>query len=141
MKKLFTRYYLWLAIILLGGYGQLYAGQLTLADIDNEASHSEAGSYASVLNAAAIINYSELHFEKQKETIELSNNEEEEEELSIHDLPFYKKFIALNKYFSHSYSAYFPESSLQNVTKRPPSGKALYSPSVRQFILFRVIRI
>ncbi len=144
MKKLFLQY-LWLSIILLGGYGQTYAHQnIAIAsssstnDISKQA-QDDLDSF-SLRNCVAVINYTAVHFEKQQETIEISQNENEEEELSLHSIPFFKKYTVLNKHLS-SYYAAVPGLSHKSLAKCLPSGRPFHSLSSRQYILFRVIRI
>jgi hypothetical protein len=144
MRKLLMQY-LWLSIILLGGYGQTYAHQnaaIATSSSKSDISKQEQDGLNSfsLRNSAAVINYTAVHFEKQQETIEISQNENEEEELSLHSIPFFKKHTVLNKYLS-SYYAEVPGLSHKSLAKCVPSGRPFHSLSSRQYILFRVIRI
>lgn len=143
MKKTLIRFYLWLSILLLAGFGQLYARQENVSAVLNwQATQGQADVQpTSLLGHIAHINYTTLRFETQHDKIETSNTEEEEEELSIHKLHFFKKLIALNKDFFNSYYANAPGLTYESLIKREPSGKPLHSLSSRQYILFRVIRI
>lgn len=132
-------FYIFLSLLLLGGYGESYAHQDTAK---GQLSHGQSDIHAtSLFEKAAFGNYSALHFETQHDKIETFNGEEEEEELSVHKLHFAKKFIALNKDFLNSYYANAPGLSYDSLIKTVPSGKPFHSLSSRQYILFRVIRI
>ncbi|MEL1245631.1 hypothetical protein AAEO56_15255 [Flavobacterium sp. DGU11] len=145
MKKFLIQSYLWLSVLLLGGHAQSFASQdILLQDTLKNAAEQEFESFhsASFENYAVLINYATLHFEKQNDKIESFDNEEEEEELSISKLPFYKKYVELNKQFSTSYYANTPELSYQSLKKSvPPSGLFLHFTPQRRYIMFRVIRI
>lgn len=141
MKNNLLQFYLWLSIILIGGYGQLYAHQDVSAVAAKTTSKQEGIAAASLHSHAALINYTKVHFEKQQETIELSQNENEEEELSIGKLNFAKKHIALNDYRLSAYYANAPGIFTENPSAPAICIQPFHSLSSRQYILFRVIRI
>ncbi len=140
MKNNLLRFYLWLSVILIGGYGQLYAHQDISATIGKTGASEDGVIAASLHNHAALINYTKVHFERQQETIELSQNENEEEELSIDKL-LIKKDIALNDYRLSAYYSNAPGIFTENPVRQIPSATPFHSLSSRQYILFRVIRI
>lgn len=142
MKNNLLRFYLWLSIILIGGYGQLYAHQDVSAGTSKPFANQEGIVAASLHSHAALINYTKVHFEKQQETIELSQSEnEEEEELSIGKLNFVKKHIALNDYRLSAYYANAPGIFTESPARPAICIKPFHSLSSRQYLLFRVIRI
>ncbi|WP_146185845.1 hypothetical protein [Flavobacterium album] len=145
MKKFLIQSYLWLSVLFLGGHAEAFAKQdAFLQNTPKNSAGKELDSFhsTSIENYAALINYATLHFEKQNDKIESFDNEEEEEELSISRLPFYKKYIELNKQFSTPYYANTPELSYQSLKKSVPTSRPFlhYTPQ-RRYIMFRVIRI
>jgi hypothetical protein len=141
MKNALLRFYLWLTVILIGGYGQLYAHQDFSVAAARTAASQEGVVAASLHSHAALINYTKVHFEKQQETIELSQNENEEEELSLDKLHHFKKDIRLNDYRLSAYYANAPGIFTENPTTPAICPKPFHSLSSRQYLLFRVIRI
>ncbi|MGQ2982858.1 hypothetical protein [Flavobacterium sp.] len=141
MKNNLLRFYLWLSIILIGGYGQLYAHQDVSVAAAKTAANQEGVVAASLHCHAALINYAKVHFEKQQETIELSQNENEEEELSIGKLHFVKKQITLNDHRLSAYYANAPGIFTEDPVRPAICIHPFHSLSSRQYLLFRVIRI
>ncbi|MCW4468640.1 hypothetical protein OGH69_06685 [Flavobacterium sp. MFBS3-15] len=141
MKNNLLRY-LWLSIIFIGGYGQLYAHEdIAVGNLKNTAYKQEGFCAASLHRHVTLINYATLHFEKQQETIEFSQSENEEEELSLDKVNLLRSHIALNKQYLNSYYANAPGIFYENTAAPQICNTPFHSLSSRQYILFRVIRI
>lgn len=117
------------------------ADTANVADEIVSADHHDEFCVSSLFDDAALINYTTQHFEQQQKTIEFSQNENEEEELSVHSHLLIKKTAALYNSFLSSYYSQTPAHLYQGLTKSHPSGRPFHSLSSRQYIVFRVIRI
>lgn len=143
MKKLLTKYYLLLALILLGAAGKTYAlpaaavshAQQSLIGDSNDRLHTLLYGYTSIEN------YNLPHFEKQTDKIETSNNEEEEEELSLHKILLGKKIIASESAYLRNYYTPVLKIARDTYVKFCPSGSHFHSLSSSQYILYEVFRI
>ncbi|MGV3458829.1 MAG: hypothetical protein ACO1N9_00085 [Flavobacterium sp.] len=144
MKKLLTRYYFLLALLLLGATGKTYAVAATPVSYAEKASlerNSGAFSTTALQGYTALENYNTPHFEKQADKIETSNNEEEEEEFSLHKLHFEKKFTSANYAFLSITFAPAAAISADTFTKFCPLGNHFHSLSSRRYVLYEVFRI
>ncbi|WP_294822293.1 hypothetical protein [uncultured Flavobacterium sp.] len=140
MKNNLLRIHVWLCLILIGGFGQAYAHQ-EISAAAAKAGVNHDGFATSLYSHTALINYTKVHFEKQQETIELSQNENEEEELSISKLHLVKKPALLNDYRLSAYYANAPGVFTECPTRATICNTPFHSLFSRQYILFRVIRI
>ena len=139
MKKLLIRFFLSLCVILLSGYSQLYAH--TYEDGIRHTSikvllKSEHASFGKVQNNQALPHkFSSSVTESRK--LSVAEIEEEDDEFIS-----FKKLLEQSNYFAAVFYALVFGCLGLFLSQRLPSGKhALYFPSCKLFLLFRVIRI
>ena len=145
MKKLFVKFLIGLALVLVSGYSNIYAHEVNFAPAPekNNTSFSTTAS-AYILNnlADATINPSTPVIYKLNDKVDISDNENEEEELSTLKAVSVKKSAAISNYFTSAFYPTTPQYFCNDIKKCAPACPHFSLVGTQKLhIIFRVFRI
>ncbi|TRW27267.1 hypothetical protein FMM05_01110 [Flavobacterium zepuense] len=144
MKKLFVKFLIGLALVLVSGYSNLYAHEVNFAPAPAKNNDLATTASAYILNnlADATINPSAPVIYKLNDKVDISDNENEEEELSTLKAVSVKKTTAVSNYFTSAFYPTTPQYFCNDIKKCVPACPHFSLVGTQKLhIIFRVLRI